>query len=92
MPSPIREEVMMAHRNFDQEKRMNAIETFKMDKGVLSVTSLSEESDEKAYWHAKTPHERLKAVELMRQINYGYDPATTRIQRVLEVVQLKQNK
>lgn len=83
---------MMAHRNFDQEKRLNAIETFKMDKSVLSVTSLSEESDEKAYWQTKTPHERLEAVELMRQINYGYDPATTRIQRVLEVVQLKQNK
>ena len=29
----------MAHRNFDQEKRLNAIETFKMDKSVLSVTS-----------------------------------------------------
>ena len=83
---------MMAHHNFDQEKRMNAIETFKMDKSVLSVTSLSEESDEKAYWHAKTPHERLEAVELMRQINYGYDPATTRLQRVLKVAQLKQNK
>ena len=71
---------------------MNAIETFKMDKSVLSVTSLSEESDEKAYWQTKTPHERLEAVELMRQIHYGYDPATTRIQRVLTVAQLKQNK
>ena len=67
---------------------MNAIETFKMDKSVISVTSLSEESDEKAYWHAKTPQERLKAVELMRQINYGYDPNTTRLQRVFEVTQL----
>ncbi len=67
---------------------MNAIETFKMDKSVISVTSLSEESDEKAYWHAKTPQERLKAVELMRQINYGYDPNTTRLQRVLKVAQL----
>ena len=67
---------------------MNAIETFKIDKSVISVTSFSEESDEKAYWHAKTPHERLKAVELMRQIHYGYDPATTRLQRVLEVTQL----
>ena len=62
MPSPIRGEVLLAHRNFDQEKRMNAIETFKMDKGVISVRSLSEESDEKAYWHAKTPQERLEAV------------------------------
>ena len=67
---------------------MNAIETFKMDKSVLSVTSLSEESDEKAYWQTKTPQERLEAVELMRQIHYGYDPATTRLQRVLEVTQL----
>ncbi len=67
---------------------MNAIETFKMDKSVISVASLSEESDEKAYWHAKTPQERLKAVELMRQINYGYDPNTTRLQRVLKVAQL----
>ena len=71
---------------------MNAIKTFKMDKGVISVRSLSEESDEKAYWHAKTPHERLEAVELMRQIKYGYDPNTSRLQRVLTVAQLKQNK
>ena len=79
---------MMAHRNFDQERHMNATETFKMDKSVLSVTSLSEESDEKAYWQTKTPQERLEAVELMRQINYGYDPNTSRLQRVLEVTQL----
>ena len=67
---------------------MKAIDTFKMDKGVLSIVSLAEESDEKKYWHSKTPYERLEAVELMRQINYGYDPATSRVQRVLEVVQL----
>jgi hypothetical protein len=40
----------------------------------------------------KTPCERLQAVELMRQIVYGYDPSTTRLQRVLEVAQLKRNK
>ena len=67
---------------------MNAIDTFKMDKSVFSVVSLSEESAEKEYWYAKTPQERLAAVELMRQINYGYDPTTTRLQRVLEVAQL----
>ena len=66
---------------------MSAIDTVKMDKSVLLV-SLSEESDEKEYWHSKTPYERLAAVELMRQINYGYDPTTTRLQRVLEVAQL----
>ena len=67
---------------------MNTIDTFKIDKGALSVISLSEESDDKEYWHAKTPQERLEAVELMRQINYGYDPTTIRLQRVLEVAQL----
>ena len=67
---------------------MKAVDTFKMDKSALSVASISEETDDKEYWHAKTPQERLEAVELMRQINYGYDPTTTRLQRVLEVVQL----
>ena len=67
---------------------MKAVDTFKMDKSALSVASISEETDDKEYWHAKTPQERLEAVELMRQVNYGYDPATTRLQRVLEVVQL----
>ncbi|MBM3235983.1 hypothetical protein FJZ31_06750 [Candidatus Poribacteria bacterium] len=67
---------------------MNAVDTFRMDKSVLSVTSLFDEADEKAYWLSKTPHERLEAVELMRQINYGYNPITSRLQRVLEVAQL----
>ena len=67
---------------------MNRINNFKIDKSVLSVIALSDESDEKEYWHTKTPQERLAAVELMRQIHYGYDPTTTRLQRVLEVAQL----
>ena len=67
---------------------MNAIDNFRMDKNALSVIGLSDGSDEREYWQAKTPQERLAAVELMRQINYGYDPTTTRLQRVLEVTQL----
>ena len=55
---------------------MNTIDNFKIDKGALSVISLSGESDDKEYWYAKTPQERLEAVELMRQINYGYDPTS----------------
>jgi hypothetical protein len=69
-------------------KTMQAIDTFKMDKQTLTVTSLSEESDEKEYWLSKTPQERLEALELMRQINYGYNPITDRLQRVLEVAKL----
>ena len=60
----------------------------KLDRNAFSVVSLEEqEEDEKKYWRSKTPHERLAAVELTRQILYGYDPATARLQRVFEVAE-----
>jgi hypothetical protein len=59
----------------------------KLDRSAFSVRGLHEKSDEKQYWAQKTPQERLEALELMRQILYGYDPATTRLQRVLTVAQ-----
>ena len=59
----------------------------KLDRTALSVSSLKAASDEKKYWLAKSPYERLLAIETMRQIIYGYDPLTTRLQRVLEVTQ-----
>jgi hypothetical protein len=62
---------------------------FKMDKTAFAVVSLAEADDETDYWRAKTPQERLRAVELMRQAIYGYTPATARLQRVLTVVQRK---
>ena len=68
---------------------MYAIDAFKMDKEKFSVLSSFEEADaaDKTYWHSKTPQERLEALELMRQINYGYNPTTERLQRVLEIVE-----
>lgn len=60
-----------------------------MDRNVISVGSLLDVSDETAYWQSKTPMERLEALELMRQIHYGYDPATERLQRVIEIVERK---
>lgn len=59
---------------------------FKIDRTAFSVISIDEQrEDDKRYWRSKTPHERLEAVEITRQILYGYDPATARLQRVLEV-------
>lgn len=55
----------------------------KMDKTTFQVATMDDESDEKAYWFARTPHERLAALELLRQVMYGYDPLTTRLQRIL---------
>lgn len=63
------------------------IKTVKIDKTTITVSSLFDESDEKAYWHSRTPEERLQALELMRQSAYGYDPTTARLQRVLEIVE-----
>ena len=59
----------------------------KLDKTVFSLGSLTDPSDEKQYWLSKTPYERLEAIEIMRQIIYGYDPSTTRLQRFFEVAQ-----
>ena len=60
---------------------------YKMDKTAFSVTTLFEKSGDKEYWLSKTPQERLVALELMRQLNYGYDPTTARLQRILEIAE-----
>jgi hypothetical protein len=61
----------------------------KIDKSFFSVSSLEDCNNEKAYWLAKSPTERLAALELTRQIIYGYDPSTARLQRFFEVTELK---
>lgn len=65
---------------------MKVFDSIKIEKTAFTVTSLNE-SDEKAYWLSKTPYERLAAIEIMRQVIYGYDPSTTRLQRVFTVTQ-----
>jgi hypothetical protein len=58
---------------------------FQVDRSTFSVVALSEADDESAYWLAKTPPERLRAIELIRQAIYGYTSSTGRLQRVLEI-------
>jgi len=60
----------------------------KIDKSSFSVISLFDIADEKEYWLSKTPLERLEAVEILRQRVYGYNPFTTRLQRVLSITKL----
>jgi hypothetical protein len=65
------------------------VQSSRMDKTAFSVMSFAEAAeDDRTYWRSRTPEERLTALELLRQIHYGYDPATTRLQRVLTVVEL----
>ena len=58
-----------------------------------SVRLLSREEaqrEDRLYWHSKTPAERLAAAEQLRQVAYGYDAATARIQAVVVRTVLKE--
>jgi hypothetical protein len=61
-------------------------EPAQIDRTAFSVTTLSEQSDNRDYWQSRTPEERLAAVEQLRQLTYDYDPAADRFQRVIEVI------
>ena len=60
---------------------------FQIDKTAFSVVNLDQADDEVQYWLTKTPLERLRAIEMIRQTLYGYDPSTAGLQRVLTVAQ-----
>jgi hypothetical protein len=68
-------------------KMVSFTQNYRMNKEAFSVGSLGDDREERDYWHSRTPAERLAALEYMRQVAYGYDPAVTRLQRVLEVVE-----
>lgn len=59
----------------------------KMSRMLATFSSFDElERQERQEWQAMTPVARLRAVETMRQLNHsGYDPATSRLQRLYTV-------
>jgi len=61
-----------------------------MDKKVFIVTNLKDGSD-RQYWKSKSYAERLEALEQLRQIVFGYDPTTARLQRVITITKLKKD-
>ncbi|MBL8230672.1 MAG: hypothetical protein JNL98_19425 [Bryobacterales bacterium] len=64
---------------------MSLIDEVRMDRTKLEVSRTGLPSGDVAYWLTRPMEERLAALELTRQVFNGYDPATTRFQRVLEV-------
>jgi hypothetical protein len=56
----------------------------KLDRKAFSVSKLHEASDD-AYWHARSPAERLRAVQLNRMIAYGEAAACGRVKRVISI-------
>ena len=61
---------------------------YQIGQTAIEIASLTDEPENKEYLLSKTPAERLAALEIMRELVYGYDPTATRLQRVLEITQL----
>jgi hypothetical protein len=61
-----------------------------MDKKALKITSIYD-NDDHNYWGEKSYLERIEALERLRQIIFGYDPSTERLQRTFAVTQLKKD-
>lgn len=59
----------------------------RVNRSFVTVGNVLDESDEKTFWLSRTPLERLEALELLREIAFGYDVVTTRLQRVLETAE-----
>ena len=58
----------------------------RFNRSTFSIVSLHDEDiEDKTYWFSKSPRERLVALEYLRQVMYGYDPNTIRLQRVFEI-------
>lgn len=62
----------------------------RINKSVFSVMSgvKNIDSDRADYWRSKSPAERFAAIEELRELNYGHDSTTARLQRVFEVTEL----
>ena len=66
----------------------NLLDQARVDRRAFAVMSFVEaERADRAYWRSRTPDERLEALELCRQIAYGYDPNTRGLSRLFEVAE-----
>jgi len=54
----------------------------RVSRSTLDRAPLKDQDRENAYWLAQSPRKRLEALELLRQLNYDYDPDTARFSRV----------
>jgi hypothetical protein len=57
----------------------------KVDRNRLHVSRLSEPVSDKDYWLSRTPSERLEALQMLRELNFGIDKANAGLQGVLEI-------
>jgi hypothetical protein len=65
----------LAEHAFMKKARAGIEKKTKVDVRLLGPEEAAQE--DRAYWHSKTPAERLAAAEQLRQAAYGYDPAAS---------------
>lgn len=58
-----------------------------VDRRHFSIGAFDDDDDERLFWHRQTMLQRLEGIEFMRQVAYGNDPDTGRLQRVFEIVE-----
>ncbi len=62
----------------------------KIQKTSFEIVDLHN-ADDSYYWRARSPIERIEAIEFMRKVMFGHDRVSERLQRVLAVAELKEN-
>jgi len=60
----------------------------RLNKNVISITSLNDIEEEKKFWLSKGSKERIEAIELNRRMVYGKNRIASRLQRFLETSEL----
>lgn len=62
----------------------------RMDRTKVEVCRLSEldqkDVEDVEFWRQQPIEKRLEAIEMLRQVCYGYDPLADRLPRILEII------
>ncbi|MEX2212864.1 MAG: hypothetical protein WD768_01970 [Phycisphaeraceae bacterium] len=65
----------------------NLLNHFQMDRSAFAVYELGKEPRASDYWVTRPESERLTALEYLRQVAYGYESCSQRIERTYKVLE-----
>lgn len=64
-------------------------ELFKVNRKVISFRTIDDDGSDVHYWLSKTAVGRSQAVELLRILMFGYDPAIDKLQLVFKTAEFE---
>jgi hypothetical protein len=64
-------------------------ETIRVDRTAIDRAPLTQQGHDRDFWLKQSRKKRLVALELLRQLNYNYDPDTARLSRLHRPVKRK---